>query len=355
MPNQTEEALLEQARLALETETGLGLSVAPALRGASIQSEDSRILLAVREHCLPVKITRNIRPANIGSAIMQVKALGPQAILVADYVNANIAKTLKEHNVQYMDCCGNAYLNLPPIFVHISGQKPQVKTSQSKNRAFNVSGLKLIYGFLCNEALINASYRDMSEKTGVALGAIGTLLCDLRDSGYLLNGDDLRWHGLTNKKKLLDRWVEAYSEKLKPKLFVGDYVSDDANWWSKIDIENFGAYWGGEVAAAKYTDYLRPQVTTLYLPEESGNKIFAAARLRKAVNINSDTEGLVKIYRPFWPSSLINSNQYIPNPERYTVNPVLIYADLITSQDSRNFETAGILYETTIAGLIGEG
>lgn len=354
MLNPEETTILDQALLALKKETGLDFTVDANLISNYPESRRADTYLIATEHIMAVEVKRNIRPPNLGGIINQVKSLTPQGILIADYINPNIAEKLKESEVQYIDSCGNAYINLSPIFVSIKGQKPKLENSKKKNKAFNLSGLKLVYGLLCDDTLINSSYREISETTGVALGAIGTLLNDLRDSGYLLNSDDLRWHGLINRKKLLDRWVEAYPEKLRPKLVVGEFVSQDPNWWKKINIENYDAYWGEEIAAAKYTDYLRPQVATIYLPEESGNEIFINGRLRKALSSEDKSEGLVKIYRPFWPTKHKNKNLHILNNERHTVNPILIYADLIASQDSRNLETARIIYDTAIAELIGE-
>ena len=55
-----------------------------------------------------------------------------------------------------------------------------------------------------------------------------------------------------------------------------------------------------EIGAEKYTSYLKPQIVTAYLPEASGNKLLAAAKLRKAVEWTGDGSGIVRIYRPFW-------------------------------------------------------
>ncbi len=348
--NSSESQIVTQALSTLKGETGLDFALSKQLPTGS----EADCLIKTPSQTLAVEVKRNIRPAHLGAIIQHIKKLQPIGVLVADYLNPNIAKTLKDNDVQYMDACGNSYLNLPPIYVNISGQKPVMETKQTKNRAFDTSGLKLIYGFLCDETLVNASYREVSEKTGVALGAIGKLLTDLKEAGYLINRNDLKWHGLINRRKLLDRWVEAYPEKLKPKLFVGEFISDNANWWKNIEIERYDAYWSGEVAAAKYTDYLNPQVITVYASEKSGSKLFAAARLRKANHPIENKSNLIKVFRPFWPENDHHNNEYPNYLRKDTVNPILIYADLIASADSRNLETARMLYDSAIAEYIGE-
>lgn len=347
MLNLSESNILTQALLALRKETGLDFALGEQ---QPINSETNCLILTPSQ-TLAVEVKRNIRPAHLGAIIQRIKTLQPFGLLVADYLNPNIAKTLKDNDVQYMDACGNSYLNLPPIFVNITGQKPVLETKKETNKAFDISGLKLIYGFLCNRSLVSASYREIAEQTGIALGAVGKVLNGLVDAGYLIDQGKSGKRQLINRRKLLDRWVETYPEKLKPKLRVGEFISDDINWWKTFDIAKFGAYWGGEVGAEKYTSYLKPQMVTVYLPEASGNKLLAAAKLRKAVEWTGDDAGIVHIYRPFWTDKLQSASA---PPIQDTVHPILIYADLIASADSRNLETARMLYDSTIAEYIGE-
>jgi hypothetical protein len=247
-----------------------------------------------------------------------------------------------------MDTAGNAYINQPPIYIHVTGNnQDQTHTrDKEKNRAFDTTGLKVIFGFLCNPLLVNTTYREIAKATGVALGTVGWVINGLKDAGFIVERGKVR--ELINTRKLLDRWVEAYPEKLKPKQHVGEFIADKANWWQDIDIGEYGAYWGGEVAAAKYTNYLQPQIATVYLPKEAGNKLLAKARLRKADEFAANEAGLVKIFRPFWP---MNTTQ--ENSTEGLVHPILVYADLIETGDARNIETARMIYEQYINQYIG--
>jgi hypothetical protein len=345
--NPSTSKIVTQALLALREETGLDLALSNQL---PIDSEADCFVLTPAQ-TLAVEVKRNIRPEHLGAIIHHIKNLHPIGLLIADYINPNIAKTLKENDVQYLDACGNSYLNLPPIFVNITGQKSVLDTKKETNKAFDTSGLKLIYGFLCDKNLVGASYREIAEQTGIALGAVGTVLNGLVDAGYLINQGKAGKRQLINRRKLLDRWVEAYSEKLKPKLHVGEFISDDPSWWKTFDIAKFGAYWGGEIGAAKYTDYLRPKIATVYLPEASGNKLLAAAKLKKSVEWSGHDPSVVNIYRPFWTDKLQSASALLI---RDTVHPILIYADLIATAGSRNLETARMLYDHTIIEYIGE-
>ncbi len=342
-------AILTRALEALKAATGLNLALDEK---QPFNSEaDARIkILKASIPTLAVEIKSNIRPANIGAIIQNLKKLEPMGLLVADYINPNIGAVLRENGILYADSCGNSYINLPSLFVHIAGLKPALEIARETNRAFDATGLRLIYGFLCNQNLVNASYREMSARTGIALGSLGALLNDLKDAGHVLDPDGARERQLVNRRKLLDRWVEAYPEKLQPKLRLGEFMSLDPAWWEKFDITEFGAAWSGEVGAAKYISNLKPQIATIYLSATSDNDLLSAAKLKRAANHTTEGLGNTLIYRPFWGEKLQKSPQSL----RETVHPILIYADLIATADSRNLETARLLYENSIAEYMRE-
>jgi hypothetical protein len=98
-------------------------------------------------------------------------------------------------DIQFIDCVGNAYLNLPSIYVFVRGQKQRKdldRVTTDTSRAFNIAGLKVIYGFLCNSLLINAPYREIAEQAGVANGSVGWVINSLKASGYIIRANALK-------------------------------------------------------------------------------------------------------------------------------------------------------------------
>lgn len=344
----TKYELLTRAITALHNETGIKLDVIQENRQFVDIEVDAVIQFPKPGPTLAVEIKKWAQQANLGALAEQIKRLPIDGVLVADYINPNMAKKLKEMHVQFMDTAGNAYINQPPIYIHVTGNnQDQTHTrDKEKNRAFDTTGLKVVFGFLCNPLLVNTTYREIAKTTGVALGTVGWVINGLKDAGFVVERGKVR--ELINTRKLLDRWVEAYPEKLKPKQLVGEFIADKANWWQDIDIGEFGAFWGGEVAATKYTNYLQPQIATVYLPKEAGNKLLAKARLRKADDYAANEASLVKIFRPFWPMDTIQENS-----TEDLVHPILVYADLIETGDARNIETARMIYEQYINKYIG--
>ncbi|MCU7861984.1 MAG: hypothetical protein KZQ86_19650, partial [Candidatus Thiodiazotropha sp. (ex Lucinoma kastoroae)] len=149
-------------------------------------------------------------------AVHQLKRFPQKGLVVTDYVNPKMAERLKAMDMPFLDAAGNAYINEPPVYVYIKGNKPLEKPHRKlPTRAFQPTGLKVLFALLCRPGLENAPYRDIAKAADVALGTVGWVITDLRELGYLV---DLGKRGrrLTNKEKLIERWVTTYPEQLRP-------------------------------------------------------------------------------------------------------------------------------------------
>jgi len=295
-----------------------------------------------------IEAKRNLTTAKAGQAIEQLRAVPFKGLLVTDYVNPKMAERLKEMNVAFIDLAGNAYINNAPIYIYIRGNKPIEKPGgilvPKPTRAFQATGLKVVFGFLTNPDLIYAPYRTIAEFTDVALGTVGWVINDLQTHGFLL--DEGKKGRLIRKRELLDMWVEAYPEKLKPKLFLGRYRVRDKDWWRNADVEKHHAMWGGEVAAAIITNYLKPYITTIYALEIPALLLFEN-------QLKKDMEGNVELLKKFWKPGLNTEGQHGKKKHIDCVPYLLVYADLIATADQRNIETAKILYDEYLYQYFG--
>ena len=109
----------------------------------------------------------------------------------------------------------------------------------------------------------------------------------------------------------------------------------DGEWWKDCPLDPTLVQWGGEVAAAKLTGYLKPGTVTLYADKHRFGEFVVANRLIK------DPQGNIEILERFWPLN----NDF---GEGDTVHPIIIYADLVAIGDQRTMETARIIYEQHI-------
>lgn len=283
---------------------------------------------------------------NMGAMLEQVRQLPGKGMLVADYVNPNMADKMRDMDIPFIDTVGNAYINEKPLFVFVKGNKQEkIAGVEQGGRAFKPTGIKVIHALLTEPELINATYREIKDVAGVAIGTIGWIFYDLKEAGFMVEPYKNK-RRLQNKKKLVDRWVEAYLEKLRPKQLVGRFTAEDENWQDYVDLREYGAKWGGEVAAAKMTDYLRPEKLTIYLPKKGGEELFRDAKFRK------DRFGEITVYRAFWNDD-IKDMDYLYD-QNNLVDPLIVYADLLATANPRNMETAQMIYGEEIAGLINE-
>lgn len=354
----TEKVLLDQAITAFQNEVGLPLRQIPLKAHLGEMRIGGVIELPEQNIQYLVEIKRRPQNANLGAIANQIKGHLPQkGLLITEYINPNMAEKLRELDVEFIDTAGNAYINQPPLHIWVKGNKVQhifnAEPRETVNQAFGVAGLKVTYQFLCNPDLLNATQREIAQRADVALGAVGKVLKGLKQANYII---ETRGKGkrLNNTKRLLDRWVETYPEKLRPKLKVGDFIAQDPYWWEHQTIFEFGAYWGGEVAAAKYAGYLKPKNTLVYLPEKAGNTLLAKTKLKKAITLNDGP--VVSIYRPFWNIDPVKEltariEGKTVDQKNGLVHPILVYADLIATGDSRNREAAIEIYERFIAPI----
>lgn len=272
--------------------------------------------------------------ASIGVLInkMEEAAAPSDGILIADYINPSMAEKLKAAEIQFLDTAGNAYLNRRPIYIYITGKKNQHRPTPAKmlGRAFQPTGLKVGYAFLTNKALINAPYRDIAKQANVALGAVGGVIQDLVEQGFLVDKKKGKARRLTNYNELLDQWAAMYPQQLRKKQLLGNFTAYDTAWWHKLDPRDYSAVWGGEIAAAQYTHYLTPKDATLYIPQECINPFLKEAQLRRPQQFEKPHIN-IELLEPFWP---------ITASKNALADPILVYADLLGTSEPRNIEAA---------------
>jgi hypothetical protein len=325
--------ILEQALKAFQKTTGIVAKNEPSSNKIIFTNQDIKCHFTVE-----VKLTFNkyIIAFEAGTKTATNNALEPK-ILVTRFVTPQMAEQLKVLNMPFIDTAGNAYLNQPQMFVYIKGCKLQQPLSKERvKRTFRATGLQVIFALLCQPGFENSPFRKIAQVANVALGSVDAVIQDLKDMDYLLVMGR-RKRQLVQKPKLLERWVMAYPEQLRPKLLLGKYQATDDNWWQPVNLSPFDAYWGGEVAAAKLTPYLKPLITTVYMKPPLG-QFLLEHRLRK------HSRGNVEMLDKFWQFEGLSQNRIVP--------PLLIYADLIATGNARNIETARIIYEKEIIRLI---
>jgi hypothetical protein len=257
-------------------------------------------------------------------------------LLVARYIAPQYAKALKKWDIPFIDTAGNAYINEPSIYIDIQGKKPEEMNwlKLTEKGTIAQAGLRAVYTLLIKNELVNAPYREIANAAGVALGTIDRVFKDLRRRKLIVdinNGKKM----LTNKRELIEWWVDAYIEKLRPKLLIGRYETDDYEQFQNVDFEKLNARWGGEKAAEIITHYLKPEIFTIYAKRPI-NELIMQLKLRVRPT------GRIEIREQFW--NFVDTQR-----SNLIVHPILVYADLLATGEARNIETAKLIYEAIIA------
>lgn len=329
--------LIDQAISSFGQQTGL------SIHSETTVPERSSVLLWVEGVNKPFEayVKSNLTQQNVSSVIYELSQVQSQAkpepskILIAPYINPNLMDKLREAKVPCIDSAGNAFIQKQPVYVFVKGNKPTSEaTLIKKGRAFQYAGLKVVFALLQNPALIQQTYREIAECSGVALGGVGGILDDLMQQGYIrMRGKNRR---LQDRKGLLTRWVEEYPI-LKQKHLLGSFTTDNPLWWKDVDIASFEGVWGGEIAAEIYTRYLQAKDGAVFIPQEKMAALMKSAHLKKRQSGDNDAI-CIELIEPFW----------IKQPEHTEGDlapALLVYADLIHSKDARNLETANRIYE----------
>ena len=251
----------------------------------------------------------------------------PGLIWTTTYWNPAQQEQLQAQKANYADLAGNLYLEDEGIFILISGKKLLEKPPIRKDRAFFKEGLKVVLMLLADPSLAQKTNRVIAEKTGVSLGTVNNTLKSLSEQLILIEAPLEKNYHLFNYDTLLNEFTDAYPRRLKPNHFAGRYRSisnKTPHYGGHKDLS--ALLWSGEPGADLITDNLRPEIFILYTR-------LSRQDLTKEYKLIPDPAGDTWAYSMFWP-------EYTTLELLYTIQLILIYADLMASDSGRNQEVA---------------
>ena len=279
-------------------------------------------------------VRTQVNKANYNLVVQQMRSLKAQTdkplMLAANHFSPELFDSLPEEGISVVESNGNCNIVAAPMFIRISGQKA-TQTKETKGKAFNEAGLKVIFYMLLDETNINKPYRTIHEETGLSLGTIKNVIEELGMGRFVLTTEKGRF--LKNRKELLDVWQTHYNQSLKPKLLLKEMEFVDADCrrdWEKIVLPD-GMCWGGEGGAFLIDRYLVPELFDIYTETPS-------VKLMMTKKVKFQEKGRIRLYQKFWKGII----------DEKTAPKILIYADLMGSGNSRCIEAAQRLIENGI-------
>jgi hypothetical protein len=279
------------------------------------------------------------RKAQIDQVDLRLRQVGPQRMLVTDYISKELAAHCRDVGLQFIDTHGNAYLRAPGLFILATGEKNERNRTSSKapKGLTSQAALRVVFALLSKPELVSATFKEIAELSGVALGTAYNVLEDLERRGYLIAGSK-HSRRLLEPDRLVDEWIANFPTTLRTKLNSRRFSSSDPYWWQHADIADLHATWGSEVAAAKMFRHLKPSSQTLYVEPMQIRKVINM--LAKHIRLKPDPDGPIEILEKFWPP-LIETNPGL-------APPLLVYSDLLALLDPRAKETANMIKEKFI-------
>ena len=333
----------ETINLALDNLKANGGIVA-AWKPGKIKELDGEVDIRIGNKTLKflIEVKTELRNHNLNNVLDQAAEFDDFLVL-AYRILPGIKQELRERGIPYMEANGNIFINRKETYIWLDQNKPIELPREKTNRAFTKTGLQVVFLFLMEPKFINRPYRVIAEAADTALGNVNNVINGLEQLGFLIrkNKDEVI---LNNKKDLLEKWIIAYNEKLKPTLHIGNFRFMSMNAekdWKDFDINIQETLWGAEPGGDILTNHLRPEILTLYTNEQRKN-------LMEQFSIVPDERGQIKMYRKFWRHT-IPIKKVLPHLKvEKAAPPILVYADLMNTNDKRCIETAKIIYERYI-------
>lgn len=328
---ETEKLLLEEAALAFEQSTGLR-----ATPGAEADGSMQFDLGHGRRFAMPVEVKARVDRFAVVERLKEIQEkLDKQLLLVTDHLSLEMAESLRDNDLAFLDTSGNVSLRREETLLYVAGRRSaKGKRAALPVRTGSPKQLEVLYALIANPELVDAPYRAIAAAARVALSTVNLAIDDFLARQLLVQDAEGR-RRFGDWERVVDEWASLYPIKLKPKLASRRFSTDQADWWQSIDISQFGAVFSGEVAAAKLTQHLRPQRVTLYADSTLPKALILAARLR------ADPAGDIEIVQSFWPTPAAQPAGMPPD----VAHPMLVYADLLDSRESRNLALARTIRE----------
>ncbi len=244
--------------------------------------------------------------------------------------------------MNFIDSQGNAFLNIPnQIYVDVQGNILKISKEKQATAIFQPKGLQLLPLLLTHEDASNYSLRDLAQMSGISLGRSGTIIKELKGTGFIIKSSRNKFE-IHNKKKLFEKWVENYGERLRPNLLIGTYKIS-----SKMDIQKIAQIlknstidfaFGGETGAEILSQYLKAGCIDLFIPEEKTMDVIKHLKLAPAKEYNMR---LFNLY----------SDRLILQDKSFSVQlvlPIMMYAELLFQGNNRAIETAEMIFDKYI-------
>ncbi|WP_413544239.1 type IV toxin-antitoxin system AbiEi family antitoxin [Citricoccus nitrophenolicus] len=247
-------------------------------------------------------------------------------LLVGPRVTERSAERLRLLGINYIDQAGNAFITFNGVHIDVRGRRalrPSATKAPRLTRGgvnlFSVKRSQVIFTILSWPDLLDGPVREIATASMVSLGQAQGTLDLLMQYGYL---DEEKHFAPSRRELLIDHWTASYPSGLGSEGKAGRYSGD----WASLRVGDASVYVSGEAAVP---ELLRPETATLYT-EEFPIELIRSHRWRR-----NDEQPTIFLRRQFWRPSDAPAG-----PGVHEAPWLLVYADLLASNDGRQHEVA---------------
>ena len=282
------------------------------------------------KHCLRAEEKRShLGRALLGDVVSRLGNAKTPWLLLAPYVSRPTAARLVEKGIAFVDRVGNCHLDLGGAFVaHVTGRRPA--SEQTRRGGFRAPAYRVLFLFLADPTRVASPMRHVAALAEVGVGTVANVMARLREERFVV--DTRSGPRLVASEALLDRWVSAYADVLRPHLLQGRFELPAGNrrnpeaWIEQALGDRQAWAFGGSAGAYQLTRHYRGEETVLHVSE-------APTDLARRLRALPHRDGTLIVVRAPLPRAL-------EGPRARVAHPLLIYAELLHTGTSRALETA---------------
>lgn len=254
-------------------------------------------------------------------------------LLAVPHVGAPLGAELEAQGIQFIDRQGNCFVRIGDRFcARVQGRPPPKAPPRAKE--IRAAGYQVMFALLVEPELVGAPQRAIAEMAGTSRQPVIDLLARWEAERFVVkSGRRYAWVEPPGAE-LLDRWIAGYLATLRAKLEVGRFrtpAQGPREMESLLEEHVPAVRYGGTAGGYRLAGHYRGPTTTAHLGAPS-------ASLRRKLRAVPDPEGELIWMRDIGEASA-------QSPEAATVNPLLVYAELVDDPDPRAGELAAMVRE----------
>ncbi len=185
----------DNAIIKLKENTGFDIRV-------SDTKERKKGLITIEGERFLVDIKPEISRGNKGVVLSQLQEASREEnlpiLLFTHYIPSDIAKEYIDVGINYADTAGNCYIRGGSLSVIIQGKRIKRNPRVNQARAFQETGVKVIFQLLIDPKNSNKPYRELAEMADVSLGSVSQIFKELEELNFILR--------TKNRDRFLRNW-----------------------------------------------------------------------------------------------------------------------------------------------------